>query len=294
MNFLSLIILLLFFSCSTTRLTVDLTSNVINKGIDAFYEEDDLELAMYGMQSNIKLLEVLHKAEPNNKKIRIILAQIYAGYTFIFLENQLLETNYDEEVRARLISFYSRGLNYALSVLKEDNNNFKNAYNAKDFNKLSSAIQNINNKDALFWCILNWSLLINNTRTNPDRVSEFPILIKLIDRMIELDASYFYYTPLSLKATINAVLPKMFGGDPVLSKSLFEKAIEKDKNFLLHKLLFAQYLTPNLQDKDLFEYLISSINEFDLDKKPNIKLLNQAVKRKASLIYDYTLDLFIE
>jgi len=264
MKFISFFLLVLFFSCSTTNLTVDLTASVINKGIDAFYQEDDLELAMFGMQSNIKLLEVLHHADPANKKIKTILAQIYAGYTFIFLENELLEKDFDENTKQRVVEFYTRGLNYAISVLKQENSDFKNAFNNKDFNKLSFAINKINNKDALFWCILNWSLLINNTRTNPDRVSEFPILIKLIDKMIELDETYFFYTPLTLKATINSVLPKMFGGDAKLAKLLFEKAIEKDKNFLLAKLLYAQYLTPSLQDKDLFNTLIKDINDFNL------------------------------
>ena len=112
--------------------------------------------------------------------------------------------------------------------------------------------------------------------------------------MIELDKTFFYSTPLSLKATINSVLPRMFGGNANLAKSLFEEAILKNSNFLLHKLLYAQYACPALQDKEKFESLISEINSFDINKLANMKLLNKSVKIKAKLIYDYTSELFLD
>lgn len=295
-NFL-VVFLFLNFACSTSTITVKVASNVINKGISAFYEEDDLVLARASMEANIKLLEVFQHADPKNEKIKIILSQIYGGYTYAFLETDFLnEQNEDAKtlIKNRIAKFYSRGLDYSLSILKNENSNFKKALLASDFDKIENYAKKITNKEALFWSILNWSLLINAERTNPDRISEVTIVKSLIDRMIALDSSYFRHSPLSLKATINSVMPVMFGGNPSLAKTLFEEAILKDEKFLLHKLLYAQYLTPVLQDKEKFESLLLEIEQQDINLDSDMKLLNASVKIKAKLIYNYTSDLFMD
>ena len=107
-----LLVIVAVSSCSTTKLAVDITSDAIKEGISAFYEEDDFDLARRGMESNIKLLEVFHKASSKNENFRVLLSQAYGGFSFIFLETDLLYAKNPEEknkLTKRVTEFYTRG-----------------------------------------------------------------------------------------------------------------------------------------------------------------------------------------
>ena len=283
-------------SCSTTKLTVDLTASAVKDGIGAFYEEGDFELARRGLESNIKLLEVFNRANPQNKDLRILLSQAYAGYSFIFLETDLLyasnKTDADK-ISKRAIDFYKRGLNYGLSILKEEDASFKKALETNDIEQLNASISKITQSEALFWTVFNWSLLLNMSRDSVDTVSDLPKLHILADRMIYLHKSFMNYAPLALKGTLECSMPKMLGGKPDVGVKLMEEALAgAERGFLATQLLYAQYCTPAVQDKKTFLSLTNEIEKADPGAKPEVKLINTAVQLKLPAIKRSVIKLF--
>jgi hypothetical protein len=289
------VVLIGLSSCSTTKLTVDLTADAVKQGIGAFYEEDDLELARHGLESNIKLLEVFYKAEPQNKNIRILLSQAYAGYTFIFLETDLLYANNKndaQKITARINDFYRRGLKYGLSVLEEDAV-FKKAVEKNDIELFASSMSRIDEKEALFWTVFNWSLLLNMNRDSVDTVSDLPKLHLLADRMIYMDKSFMNYAPLALKATLECSMPKMLGGKPDKGVKMMEEALTGSKrSFLAIQFLYATYCTPSVQDKKMFLTLTNEIDKADPGVNNDLKLINKSVQLKMPAIKKSVIKLF--
>jgi len=158
-TFLISMTLVVVSACSTTRLGVDITSSTIKAGIGAFYEEGDFELARHGLESNIKLLEVFYKADPSNKNIRILLSQAYAGYTFIFLETDLLYANNKndaDKITARINDFYNRGLKYGLSVLTDEDTMFKKDVEKNDLELFATSASTLAEQEAFFCAVFNW------------------------------------------------------------------------------------------------------------------------------------------
>jgi len=282
--------------CSTTKLTVDMTSSVLKDGIGAFYEEGDYELARRGLESNIKLLEVFYKADPSNKKMRILLSQAYAGYSFIFLETDLLYANNKndaDKISARISDFYNRGLNYGLSVLKDEDAVFKKAVEKNDLELFGSCMSRIDNKEALFWTVFNWSLLLNMNRDSVDRVSDLPKLHFLADRMISIDKGFMNYAPLALKATLECSMPKMLGGKPDDGVKLMEEALAGSKrSFLAVQFLYAQYCTPAVQNKKTFLALTDEIEKANAGINNDVKLINTSVKLKMPAVKKSVIKLF--
>ena len=283
-------------ACSTTKLGVAITSDAVKAGIGAFYEEGDFELARHGLESNIKLLEVFYKADPSNKNIRILLSQAYAGYSFIFLETDLLyarNKNDADKITTRINDFYNRGLKYGLSVLKDEDAMFKKAVEKNDYELFTTSISRLTEKEAMFWTVFNWSLLLNMNRSSVDTVSDLPKLQLLADRVILLDKTFMSYAPLALKATLECSMPKMLGGKPENGVKLMEEALAGSKrSFLAIHFLYAQYCTPAIQNKKTFMSLVSEIENTDPAINNDVKLINTAIKLKMPVVKKSVIKLF--
>ena len=282
-------------SCSTTKLAVDITSDALKKGIPAFYEENDLELARHGLESNIKLLEVLQRADTRNENLRILLSQAYGGFAFIFLETDLLYAKNDaerERLTKRISEFYTRGLNYGLSILKEDKR-FNTALKKNDLEMIESSAHDITKREALLWTVFNWALLINMNKSNVDQISDFPKVKVLADRMVQLDKGFFHGTPLALRATLECAMPKMLGGKPDIGVKMMEESLkESEHKFLITQFLYAQYCTPAVQDKKKFYELSTEIENTDADILKDVTLINTSVKNKIPEVKKKVKDLF--
>jgi len=294
--FLFSVVLVAVSSCSTTRLGVSITADTIKSGIGAFYEEGDFELARHGLEANIKLLEVFYKADPSNKNIRILLSQAYAGYTFIFLETDLLyahNQNEADKITVRMNDFYNRGLKYGLSILTDEDAIFKKAVEKNDLELFTASASKLTEQEALFWTVFNWSLLLNMNRDSADVISNLPKLHVLADRMILLNKSFMNYAPLALKGTLECSMPKMLGGKPDKGVKRMEEALAGSKHsFLAIQFLYAQYCTPAVQDKKMFLSLVDEIDKTDLGINSDVKLINTAIKLKMPVIKKSVIKLF--
>jgi len=285
-------------SCSTRRLATNITGDILDVGISAYYEEKDLDLARKGMEANLKLIEVFLKSSPYNNPLKILLAQAYGGFSFVFVETDALQATSPQllkQYKERATDFYLRGFNYGLTALSDENKNIKIAYETKNIDLFTKEAARLKNKAAIFWTTFNWALVINLNRTNVDLVSDFAYVKILADRMINLDPNYFYGAPLAIKATLECSMPTMFGGRPKIGVEMFKKALEVSKNKLLViQMLYAQYGTPSVQDKATFNRLVKEVNSADDNILPEFTLLNKAVKVKMPIIAKQTSELFID
>ena len=76
-------------NCSLRSMAVQQMGELIVTGIPAFEKDDDIELVKQALPANIKLLEVMLESDPENIKIQTLLSQMYASYTFAFVESEL-------------------------------------------------------------------------------------------------------------------------------------------------------------------------------------------------------------
>jgi hypothetical protein len=298
---LSFIILVTVNSCSTTDLAVDMSSDAMIKGAPVFFEETDLELARKGMESNIKLLEVFQRANTSNRNMRILLAELYGGFAFTFLETDMLyapDKTSKERIARRIAQFYTRGLNFGLSVLRDDKT-FDAALNKNDLKLLEKHSKKITNKDALFWTVFNWALLLNMNKDSVEHISDLPKIKILTERMIELDKKFFYAAPLVLKGVLECSIPKMLGGNPQNGAKLMEDALQiGQRHSLISQYLYAYHCTPALQDKTLFNSLYKEIDSSNIEEirqsAKDTALINTSIKLKMNELVKNIKILFIE
>jgi hypothetical protein len=257
---------------------------VLDNSMEALYEEKDLELAEQAIASDLKLLEGLIKSDPGNDKLLLLAAQGFTSYALGFVED-------DSPERAR--DLYLRGRNYGLQILNK-NEDFKRALQGS-IDELLIVMNKFEEKDvpALFWTANSWGNWINLSLTNTQALADLPRVQLLMERVIELDESYFYGGAHLFFGSNYAARPAMLGGDPEKSRSHFEKCFEfAGDTFLLPYYYYARFFATRQFDEPLFEKTLLKILDAPDDILPEQNLPNAIAKKKAAGLLKKKSELF--
>ncbi len=281
-----LALLLLAFGAQGCIQTIAIRSmgGIMDNGFKAFNEESDIQLAHEALGSNLKLLEALIKSDPGNKQFLLFASQGYNAYALAFCEDDSVE-------RARV--FYLRGKEYGLQVLQQ-NDAFRLALD-KDDAAFRESLRSLTKDDvpALFWTAFSWGSYINITRTDVAALADLAKVRAMIERVAELDPSYYYGGAYLFLGTIEGTTPKGLGGNPERSREYFEKSLAiNGGKFLMTQLYEARAYAVQIQDRTLFESLLNQVLDADIDVLPEARLANAVAKEKARRLLAQADDLF--
>ena len=262
-------------ACSMDQMLVRASKPLIEGGIHAMNQENDLQLAERAIPTNLNMLEGMIRIDPENSDLRVYAAQAYYGLGYGF--------NEDNRPR-RAMNFYLRGLKHGLRAL--DINGYKNIRNSS-MDALEATLENTDEDDlgALFWTASNWAKWIDQNRDKSESLIELPKPTALMQRVLDLDESFYYGGAHIYFGVIYGARSPMFGGDFKKSETHFDRAREITNNQLLMvDLLQAQYLSRQKMDRDDFHHRLTKIIEAPDDLLPELTLINQIAKRKAALL----------
>lgn len=282
--FFFLFSLVLFNSCSLEKFVIRQTGTLLDYGVVALYEETDLVLAEQALASDIKLLEGMLKGDPENEHLLMLTSQAIAGYALGFTEDEFPD-------RAKIL--YLRARDYAARVLLQNEFNLtEDNITIDEYNHKVKSISE-DNLNALFWAAFSWAGWINLNLDNPQAFVDLPKVEALMNRVIEIDSTYYHGAGLLFFGSIWGTKPRMLGGDPEKAKMYFDKNLEITKgNFLLSYVYYAKYYAAKILDEDLFRKQLKIVKETHEDVLPGEQLLNAIAKKKADFLLSKTEDIF--
>jgi hypothetical protein len=269
----------LFQACSMDKFVIRQTGALLDYGVLALYEETDLKLAEQAMASDIKLLEGMIKGDPENEHLLLLTVQALNGYALGFVEDE-------EPERAKV--FYLRAKDYGLRVLRQDD-----AFAQADTGSLDQYTDAVNNLDedyidALFWTGFAWAGWINLSIDDPRAMIDLTKVQVLMQRVLDLNDSYFHGSTHLFFGSIWGVKPRMLGGDPEKAKEHFEKNLEITKGkFLLTYVYYALFYAAKVLDEDLFYSFVVKIEETPAEALPGFQLLNMIAKSKVKYLREF-------
>jgi hypothetical protein len=274
----------LLSSCSLNKLVIRQSSRLLDYGALALYEETDLRLAEQALASNIILLEGMVKGDPENPKLVLLTTQAITGYALGFAEETTPE-------RAQV--FYLRARDLGMTMLKK-NQQFDKALNGS-VDELQQAVQSFKKQDVplLFWTGFAWAGWTNLSLNDPQAFADLPKIQIIMQRVLDLDQTYFNGATLLFFGSIWGVKPKMFGGDPEKAREYFEKNLQITKGtFLLSYIYYAKYYAINTLNEELFDQLLAKVMTTPADVLPEYRLLNVIAKEKARGLLNKKADIF--
>jgi tetratricopeptide (TPR) repeat protein len=270
----TLIFLTLLSACSMDKFLVRSSTPLIEGGVHALNQETDLKLAEDSIPTNLEMLEGMLTIDPENKVLHVYAAQAYYGLAYGFNEDNR---------PARAVKFYQRGLKHGEQALAINGlSNIKTIA----IEELESKLAKMDEDDvpALFWTAGNWAKWIDQNR-NSSGLVQLPRATALMQRVLELDDTFYYGGAHMYFGVYYGGRAPMFGGDFKKSEHHFNRAREiTDGNLLVPDLLQAQYLSRQKFDREDFHNRLTKIIEAPDDLYPDLGLLNQISKRKARML----------
>ncbi len=261
--------------CSMDQILVRSSTPLIEGGIYAMNQETDLLLAENAIPTNLNMLEGMIHIDPDNDSLRIYAAQAYYGLGYGFNEDNRPK---------RAVNFYMRGLKHGLHALAV--NGYKNI-RTNSMEELEEMLKEMDDDDvgALFWTASNWAKWIDNNRDRSESLIELPKPTALMQRVLELDDTFYHGGAHMYFGVFYGGRSPMFGGDFEKSKKHFDRAREiTEDQLLVADLLEAQYLSRQKMDREDFHNRLTKIIEAPEDLNPDLALLNNIAKRKAKLL----------
>ncbi|MFA5834911.1 MAG: TRAP transporter TatT component family protein [Bacteroidota bacterium] len=284
--FIFLFFSIIHWSCGVVNtVAVNATTNIVDYGLEAIFEESDLDFAEKAIPGNLTLLEALYRAkDKDDDHLAFLLTEGYTGYTLGFVEDVDVE-------RAKIL--YARARDYGLRSLKK-NKQFAQAFE-QDQTAFKKSLEQFSKEDVpmIFWTANAWGNLINVSISDPSVLGDLPKVNAMMEFVLKNDETYFYGSAHLYFAAILATTPKNLGGKPDSARYHFEKCFEIGNNkFILPHLYMAKSYCVQMQDKALFEKLLRTIDETSLDELPQQRLVNAIAKRKAKKLAERIDELF--
>lgn len=271
--------------CSPTRYSVrHVMVPILENAREAAYLSDDIRTFGDAAPSNIFLLEGLISTDPKDEPLRLNASMLYFFYAFAYMEQ-------DDPDYASLL--YSKGLGHAWFSLAEDSDfQMEREIPFREFEALVPSIEK-GGAPAAMWAAACWSQYISLHLDDPAVMRDIPKVQLLLDRVVELDSSYFEGLPLVMQGSLHAFKPKLMGGDTDASAACFDRAFALGGNsFLMSRFFYARYYAYRMMDRDLFtETLEGIINAAPVENDP-YRLLNLITVEKSHQLLEEADDLF--
>lgn len=274
---------LLSVGCVQT-IAIRSVSGILGDGMEAFYEEPDLQLAREALGSNLKLLEALIKGDPENEQLLLMASEGFSAYALAFVEDDSAE---------RAAQLYRRARDFALRILVDDEGFAQGLQGDVASFRLSLSKLEEDDVPAVFWAAFGWGSAINLSRTDPAAIADLPRVNAMMEFVARHNRTYYHGGALVFLATINAITPVMLGGNPERSKALFDEALAlTEGKFLMIHVYYARSYAMQTLDQELFNQLLDTVERTPLDVLPDARLPNAVAKDKASRLRALGADYF--
>ncbi|MBZ0265330.1 TRAP transporter TatT component family protein [bacterium] len=278
------ILLLLLFTlviipgCSIQKLAIRSTGSVLDASFEALMAEDDLELAKTAIESDLKILEGFLNIDSSNKELLLLAAQGFASYALGFVE---------DEDPARAVKLYERSRRYASRWLIAEAD--IDLYAITNLTEFEAAVAELDDEDVpgVFWMANSWASILNLSLENVEAISQFPKVETMMDYVVKNNEEYYYGGVHLFFGSYFGARPKMLGGDLDRAKKHFARQRELvEFPFLLCDLFEVRFVHLQELDEEASRAKLNYILNFDLDKAPEIRLINKIAQKKAAHLLD--------
>lgn len=262
--------------CSTSQLVARGAAPLIDNGLIAMNRESDLELARVSIPPNLKMIEALLLADPDNAAYRLQAAMGFYGYAAGFVEDDAPE---------RATGLYRRAFDHASLALAA--RGVSAALLAGEPAQLDAALARLDAGavPALFWTASAWGKWIEHQLDDPARLAELPRVETLMRRALTLDETYYHGGAHVFFGVYYGGRAPMFGGDFVRAARHFDQAAQiSQKRLLLVEVYRAQYLFRQMGDRAAFHAALTHVLDAPAGADPDLNLANAIAKKKAGTL----------
>ena len=296
---LCLEVMLLCSGCSVRRFAMKKVGDALANSGATFSSDDDPVLIKDAAPFSLKLMESVLAQTPGHRGLLLAASRGFTQYAFAFVQQEAEEREAGDleaagalQVRARRL--YLRARDYGLRGLESRHRGF--AATLRENPKAAAAkITSTADVPLLYWTAASWGSAISLSKDNPDLVADQLQVEALIDRALQLDEGFESGALHSFLITYEWSRQGAAGDAVARSRRHFERAMELSHGQLAAPLLaLAENVSVSRQDRREFESLLHRALEINPDAKPEWRLENLVMQRRARWLLARADQLFAE
>ena len=283
--------------CSIKRIAVNKIGDSLASSGTTFASDDDPELIADAVPFSLKLMESLLEVNPRHRGLLFATASGFTQYAYAFVQQEADRLE-DQDLakataaRARARRLYLRARDYGLRGLETRYRDFGQRLRADPRAAVRQAI--VRDVPMLYWTAAAWGAAVSLSKDDPEMVADQPLFEALIDRALELDEQF---EDGSIHAFLISYEPARQGaeGDPYhRARAHFDRAVSLTSGQLAGPFVaLAEAVSVNRQDRAEFESMLQRALAIDADAKPEWRLANLIMQRRARWLLTRVDDLFL-
>jgi predicted anti-sigma-YlaC factor YlaD len=284
--------------CSIKKIAVNKLGNALAAGGTTISSDNDPELIAAAAPFSLKLMESLLAESPNHRGLLLAVSSGFTQYAYLAVQEPADEAEVHDiaratalKTRARLL--YLRARDFGLRGLETRHKGFASALR-KD---AKTSVTHCDKRDVafLYWTAAAWGSAISVSKESPDLIADQSIIEALIDRAAALDPDFSDGAIQQFLITYEPARPG--GGKDYEARGLvhFNRAVEIAHGQMAGPYVsYAESISLARQNRAQFDAMLRQALAVDPDARPEWRLSNTVMQRRARWLLAREDDLFLD
>jgi len=295
---LVILITILFNGCSIKKIAINHLGDALAQGGTTFASDNDPEMIRAAVPFSLKLMESILAESPEHAGLLLALSSGFTQYAFAFVVQEADEIEENDlaramEARVRALRLYLRARDYGLRALDVRHPGFGEQLNREP----EKAVQCLGKKDVpyAYWTAVSWAGAISMAKDNADLIADLPKVEALIDKALILYEAFDYGAIHSFLITYEMNRASGIGDPEERARKHFTRVVELSDGQQAGPLVaLAESVSLPKQDKVEFKHMLEQALTINPDIRPDWRLANFVMQRKARWLLNRTDRLFVE
>jgi hypothetical protein len=297
-SIICMVFCLCLLSCSIRKLAINSIANGLSSGGSSVFATEDVpEFAQAAIPFGLKLNEALLNETPNHKGLLLATASGFTQYAYAFvqLRADLLEENdftTSYKLKKQAQKLYLRSRQYAIRGLELDHPGFMDRLRLNPRAALVSMAPG--DVPFLYWLGVSWAAAISSSKENLDLLSQLYLVEAIMKRALELDEDYDSGALHEFFIAFDGSRSTAMGGSIERARRHFHRAVTlSGGNKASPYVSLAENVSVRQQDVEEFVKLLKTALAIDVNAKPEFRLENILLQRRACRLLSQIEDLFL-
>lgn len=284
--------------CSLKSIAVDAVADAIADSGAGYASDNDIDFVGAASPFGLKTTEGLLEEVPEHRGLLLAAARGFTQYAYVYIEQPAnaiegIDVRFAYAERARARNMYVRARDYGLRGLEVDHPDLmKTIYSDPDKALSKTTVDDV---PFLYWTAAAWGSAISLAKDDPALIADLPSVEALIGRAYALDESFDAGAIHVFLISYEMSQSGLREDAAARARLHFDRALElSGQHQAAPYVAFAEAVTITEQNKTAFRALLDQALAIDVDAKPEWRLANLVMQRRARWLLVHTDDLFLE
>ena len=284
--------------CSVKSMAVEAVADAMAESSATYAADDDIEFVGLASPFGLKTTEGLLEEVPHHRGLLLAAARGFTQYAYVYIEQpaneiETVDVSLAYAERRRAQRMYLRARDYGLRGLEAGHAGITKTILLDPQDAVATTT--VEDVPLLYWTAAAWASAISLAKDDPSMIVDLPAVEALIMRAYALDPSFDYGAIHVFLISYEMSQSAMHEDAASRAHWHFERAIAlSDGHQAAPYVALAEAVAVAEQNRDAYRQLLGEALDIDVDAKPEWRLANLVMQRRARWLLARTDEYFLE